>query len=57
MDDRTTIWIDRETKNSLKIIAEKNGRNIMGQLRLMVRQAMEDLDLEQSGEEQPVETK
>ena len=51
MENGTTIWVDRETKEDLQKIADINGRNIIGQIRWMVREAMKDLGLEQVNQE------
>jgi hypothetical protein len=37
MDEGTTLWIDKETRNNLRILAEANSRSVAGQIRWMVK--------------------
>lgn len=39
-DNGTSIWIDKETKKTLAELARKNGRTVIGQIRLMLEKEL-----------------
>lgn len=41
MDNGTSIWLDVETRDKLKKLADENGRTVAGQIRWMLKELAE----------------
>jgi predicted DNA-binding protein len=50
MDTGTTIWIDTETRDDLKALAEANSRSMAGQIRFMVKVELAKMESLQPGD-------
>lgn len=46
MDNGTSIWLDVETRDKLKKLADENGRTMAGQIRWMLK-ALEETEVEE----------